>query len=199
MRYLDSRQETRLGSLEPRQDADRHEHAVGARRGSGTDAELLDELDEAFRQGVRLLRRQLDEPVAHERARPPGGADVSRDQPPSLAVAADGSVLACDTGNGRIRRIDPVSGVITAFAEVGTPRGIDIAVDGSIYVVDATARRVVHLSPTGSRLGFVGPAFGDPYDVEVGTDGDVYVLDTGVAGRLSRLAPDGTVTTVSRR
>jgi sugar lactone lactonase YvrE len=127
------------------------------------------------------------------------GAEAQLSGPHGLAIAADGAVLVCDTGNGRILRIDPVSGAIRSFAELGAPRGIDVAADGSLYVVDATARRVVHLSPTGSRLGTVGPAFDDPYDVEVAPDGVVYVLDTAATGHLYRVTPDGTAEIVSRR
>jgi DNA-binding beta-propeller fold protein YncE len=37
----------------------------------------------------------------------------------SLAVAPDGTVYLADTGNSRVRKIDPVSGKITAFAGTG--------------------------------------------------------------------------------
>jgi glucose/arabinose dehydrogenase len=45
----------------------------------------------------------------------------------------------------------------------------------------------------------VGPVFSDPIDVDVGADGVLYVLESGAAGRLRRLAPDETVTTLSLR
>ena len=90
-------------------------------------------------------------------------------------------------------------GIITAFAEVQLPLGMDVGADGTIYVVDGTANRVVHLSTSGSRVGLVGPAFGLPYDLEVADDGVVYLIDGGLMGRVRRIALDGTVTTVSRR
>ena len=74
-------------------------------------------------------------------------------------------------GNGRVLRVDPQTHATTTLIRTGEPRGIDVAVDGSLYIVEATAKRVGHYSATGTRLGDVGPVFNDPYDVEVGTDG----------------------------
>lgn len=118
--------------------------------------------------------------------------------PHGLAVAADGAVLVGDTGNDRVRRIDPATGVIAAFASVRIPDGMDTGADGSIYVVDGNAKRVVHLTPSGERIGFVGGTFAIAYDVAVAPDGVVYVLEAGPSGRIKRVARDGTTTTVAR-
>lgn len=118
--------------------------------------------------------------------------------PHGLAVAADGALLVSDRGNDRVRRIDPVTGVITSFAPVGEPYGIDVAPDGTVYVVDGKADRVARVSPAGAVLGFLGPSFSNPYDVEVTAGGVAYLLQAGPAGYVRRIAPNGTVTTVSR-
>ena len=125
--------------------------------------------------------------------------DAQFSSPHGLAVAADGSLLVSDRGNDRVRRIDPVTGVIATFAPVGEPYGIDVAPDGTVYVIDGTLDRVVRVSPAGAILGPLGPAFSTAYDVEVGADGVAYLLQAGPAGYIRRIAPDGTVTTVSRR
>ena len=130
-----------------------------------------------------------------------GGPAVNAqiEQPHGLAIAADGALLVSDTGNERIRRIDLGSGIITTLALVGTPDGIDLGPSGTISVVDSRARRIVRLSASGTRIGFFGPLFGLPYDVEATADGGAYLLEAGPVGRLRRVAPNGTVTTVSRR
>jgi len=125
--------------------------------------------------------------------------DAQFSSPHGLAVASDGALLVSDRGNDRVRRIDPVTGVINAFAQVGQAAGIDVALDGSVYVVEASTGRVVHLSASGERLGFIGPAFAVAYDVEVAPDGIVYLLQAGPTGYVRRIAPNGTVTTISRR
>jgi sugar lactone lactonase YvrE len=119
--------------------------------------------------------------------------------PHGLAVAADGALLVSDRGNDRVRRIDPATGAITAFAQVGEPYGIDVAPDGTVFVIDGKLQRVVRLSATGAMLGPLGPAFAVPYDVEVASDGVAFLLQAGPIGHLRRIAPDGTFTTVSRR
>ena len=73
------------------------------------------------------------------------------DHPRFVVVAPDGSLIIADTGNHRIRRVDP-SGVITTIAGTGRPglsgdggpaiaadlddpRGLALAADGTLYVV----------------------------------------------------------------
>ena len=114
-----------------------------------------------------------------------------------IAVAADGAVLVCDTGDGAVLRIDPRTHATTTLFRTGEPRGIDVAADGSVYVVEAATKRVGHYAATGTRLGDVGPVFNDPYDVEVGADGTVFVLETAESGTIRRIAPDGSVSTLS--
>jgi DNA-binding beta-propeller fold protein YncE len=89
--------------------------------------------------------------------------------------------------------------VITAFAPVGEPYGMDVAPDGTVYVIEGKEQRVVRLTAAGTRLDSLGPRFFNPYDVEVTTDGVAYLLQAGPAGRVRRIAPNGAVTTISRR
>ena len=119
--------------------------------------------------------------------------------PHGLGVAADGAVLVSDRDNDRVRRIDPVTGVIGAFAPLGRPYGMDVAPDGTVYVIEGATNRVVHLSASGARIGYVGPAFAIPYDLEAAPGGVVYLLQSGPTGYIRRIAPDGSVTTVSAR
>jgi sugar lactone lactonase YvrE len=119
--------------------------------------------------------------------------------PHGLALTGDGGLLVSDTGNGRVRRIDLSTGLIETWAVLGSPRGIDVGSDESVYVADGSTRRIVRLMIDGRRLGTVGRKFGDPYDVEAAPDGSLYVVDTAAAGSLYRVAPGGTSTVVSRR
>lgn len=112
------------------------------------------------------------------------------DSPHGLAIGSDGGVLVADTNNNRILRVDSASGAVTTFAELGHPRGIDVAADGSVYTVAADEHRVVHLSPTGSRLSVVGPSFRDPYALAVAPDGSVYAIDIGL-NLIRRIATGG--------
>ena len=47
--------------------------------------------------------------------------------PHGLAVGADGALLVSDRDNNRVRRIDPATGLVTAFAAIDQPYGIDVA------------------------------------------------------------------------
>jgi sugar lactone lactonase YvrE len=119
--------------------------------------------------------------------------------PHGLAATGDGGLLVCDTGAGRVKRIDLGTGAVETWANLDEPRGIDIAADGTVYIVDASTHRVVHLMIDGRRLGTVKRAFADPYDVEAADDGSLYVIDTSASGSVYRVAPNGTTTAISRR
>lgn len=106
-----------------------------------------------------------------------------------IAVAADGSLLVSNTDSNQILRV--AGSKVTTFATLGHPRGIDIARNGTVYVVAADAHRIVRYSAAGKRLGFVGPRFDDPYALSVAKDGTVYALDLGVTGVIRRIAPNG--------
>lgn len=89
-----------------------------------------------------------------------------------LAVAPDGSVLLADTGNRRIRRVNP-GGKITTVAGNGEAgdrgdggsavrasfallSGIAVVDDGSVLVSDAQAGRVRKVDPAGIVTAFAG-------------------------------------------
>jgi sugar lactone lactonase YvrE len=92
-------------------------------------------------------------------------------------------------------RVDPDSGASSTLIRVADPRGIDVAPDGTIYVVESEAKRVGRYSSTGARLGAVGGVFGDPYDVDAET-GAAYVVDTAASGVIRRVTANGRTVTI---
>jgi len=116
--------------------------------------------------------------------------------PHGIAIAADGAILVSDSGNDLIRRIDP-AGSVSTFASIGSPRGIDVAPDGTVYLAAGDEHRIVHFSASGARLGTVGPRFSDAYALSVARDGTVYAIDIG-ADLIRRIAPNGTSSVVGR-
>src|SRR4030095_1078507 len=103
-------------------------------------------------------------------------------QPHSIALDKVDNVYICDIMNNRVRRIDSKPGVISTFAGTGDaeatpddaplegtpvrgPRSIDIAPDGTMYLIlregnkvftiDPSHTRLTHLAGTG-ELGYTG-------------------------------------------
>jgi streptogramin lyase len=119
--------------------------------------------------------------------------------PHGLGVEPDGRLVVSDTNAHRLLLVEPASGLTRVLARVDAPAGLAIWSDGSIFVADMGTSRVMHLNSGGKRLGFVGKVFEDPYDVELAPGRVVYVVESLAVGDLRRVAPNGTVTTVSSR
>jgi len=147
--------------------------------------------------------------------------------PRGVAVDRFGNLFVADTGNHRIRKVDR-SGVITTIAGTGrqgfsgdgsaataadlnTPIGLAINVEGEVYVADASNNRVRRISPSGSIdtvagtgvAGFSGDGaaatlarLSFPVGVAVAAQGSLYIADLG-NNRVRKVDLRNNITTVA--
>ncbi|MDA8178745.1 MAG: PASTA domain-containing protein [Deltaproteobacteria bacterium] len=154
--------------------------------------------------------------------------------PNDVALGDDGSLFVSEaaTGNNRIRRVDP-NGIITTvagtgqsgfggdggpavLANIGTPLGIALGPDGSLYIADSWNNRIRRVGPDGiittvagngndyrcswCGYGDGGPAtqakVSGPSTVALGPDGSFYIPDP-IYSRVRKVGPDGFITTVA--
>ena len=133
------------------------------------------------------------------------GAAAQFNSPEGIAVAPSGIVYVADTGNHRIRQLNPATGAVTilagseqgfaegvgAAAQFQDPHGIAVAPSGLVYVADTGNHRIRQLNPAtgavttlaGSAAGFaegvgVAAQFYSPHGIAVDRHGVVYVADT---------------------
>jgi len=142
-----------------------------------------------------------------------GGSAVQAQlrQPHSIVFDREGRLLICDIGNHRVRRVDLKSGTIETYLGTGErkptpdgapiagtpfngPRAIDVAADGTLYLVlregnavyriDPKSNRITHLAGNGQKglAGDGGPAtaaaLNGPKGVALAKDGGLYLADT---------------------
>ncbi len=143
--------------------------------------------------------------------------------PTGVAVDLAGNIYVADSGNNRIRRIDPAGTVTTlagsgvagfaegagAVAQFSEPNHLAVDRDGTVYVTDGKNRRVRKIAPTGvvstlagtgSEGNDDGPArtasFSYPSGIAIDDNGALYVLDYG-NDAVRIITPEGVVRTLA--
>ena len=143
--------------------------------------------------------------------------------PRGIAIDGVGRLLIADTGNHRIRRIEPdgrVSviagtgepgsggdGLAAVAAQLNRPSALVVDSNGSIYVADSGNFRIRKIDPDGAITTFAGGAqpgvagdgglareaqFTEPGGLALGSDGSLYVVD-GPVHRVRVIRPDGLI------
>jgi len=138
-------------------------------------------------------------------------------QPHSIVLDSADNVFICDINNNRVRKIDAKTGMISTFAGTGesaqtpdegrmlstplaAPRSIEIAPDGTMYLLLRAGNKVIAMNPaqgtlkrvagtgdfgyTGdggpalnAKFGALGSAFNGPKGIAL-TDNVLYIVDT---------------------
>ncbi len=145
--------------------------------------------------------------------------------PSDVAVDAAGNLFIADSGNQRIRKVDP-SGNISTFAgggdalgdggpaiqaRLGSPAGVAVDAAGNLYIAVTTNSSIRRVDPSGTittiagigRWGYSGDggpaikaALHAPSDVAVDTAGNLYIADEN-NHRIRRVDSSGTISTVA--
>jgi len=106
-----------------------------------------------------------------------------------VAVHPAGLVVA-DTGHDRVLVVDLDGVVIEEHNDLCRPAGVRATADGSIFVCERDADRVICIPPSGGTRHLVIGGVSSPADVAIASDGTTFVAEAG-RHRIWRVLPDG--------
>jgi hypothetical protein len=109
-----------------------------------------------------------------------------------VALAANGDVVVCEAGTGRVLRIGANGDAEVLASGLSAPAGIHCNADGSVIVSEAGAGRVVHVKD--GHVVAMLDGLVEPHGVTA-SGGAAFVLDRGT-GSLHRIM-DGTAQTIA--
>ena len=113
--------------------------------------------------------------------------------PKTLAFNLGDLVYVGDRENARIQIFDR-NGRFLRQWKLGSPFGLVLAPDHSLYMADAIAGRILKVDSEGKVVGsFTGPQPGqgphfDPYEIALGLDGSIFTAEV-VGWRAEKLRP----------
>jgi uncharacterized protein (TIGR03437 family) len=131
-------------------------------------------------------------------------------EPRGLVFDGAGNLYIADTGNNRIRRVDPTGFLDTPGAsDFSAPQGVAVAIDGSVLVADTGNHRIVQLAGGSATTvagtgepGYAGDGgygnearFQFPTALAIDASGNVAVADRA-NGRIRLLRPEAVLISV---
>jgi sugar lactone lactonase YvrE len=139
--------------------------------------------------------------------------------PSAVTVTPDGAIYIADTGNGVVRRIDPITGVINIAAggatttcpasldtfgngcpgtqaKLSAPAGLASDSRGNVYIADTGNNVVRELTASGYIFVIGGPVFSGPTALQVDNNSNIFVADTG-HNNIGEILSTGSVITVA--
>jgi sugar lactone lactonase YvrE len=125
------------------------------------------------------------------------------------AYDSAGSLYVSDFNNNSIRKIDPVTGIVTTFASgLNSPTGLCFDSSGNLYFAEWNTNRIRKITPNGLittfaggtagfQNGFGGAAqFTNPVGLAIDGSDNIYVCDSN-NNRIRKIDPSSNVTTVA--
>jgi sugar lactone lactonase YvrE len=156
------------------------------------------------------------------------GTEAKFYRPKGIAISPNGTMYIADYANSKIRTISP-SGVVSTLtggaqgyvdgtlseARFNGPEGLELASDGTLYVVESFGNRVRKISTSGIVTTLAGKSYPDgstpggrndgtgleaefyqPIGIAISADGSLYVSDYSNS-KIRKITAQGVVTTIS--
>lgn len=161
--------------------------------------------------------------AGHDRGDIDGNGALARfDIPSGIVITSNGDLCVTDCYNHKIKKINSTGDVITysgngregsvngnvKLASFSYPFGMDVDIDGNLYIADSRNNQIRKISSTGEVTTLAGSIqgsndgtaktarFNNPWGVAVDNLGNVYVADSG-NNKIRKITPQGTVTTIA--